>query len=174
MANEFLHSIARHAVHLVSRTLIYFWSLSMGPVCPRIMVSVARPRHVLFAVLVTAGCFILLSSFSFSASNFSPFDRIPESITPELADSISPTYDLSEAVDTPPIPTTNIPGGAHSYGYTIFDNLYLRNGTLYVVTPHRSSFPTLDALIAAPLDMGKDVDLTANDSVYTSSRRCLL
>ncbi|KIK70046.1 hypothetical protein GYMLUDRAFT_150961 [Collybiopsis luxurians FD-317 M1] len=62
------------------------------------------------------------------------------------------------------MPSTQIPGGAHAYGYTLFDNLYLRNGTFYVVTEERSRFPALDALLSAPLDLEKDADLKANDS----------
>ncbi|KAE9403554.1 hypothetical protein BT96DRAFT_878635 [Gymnopus androsaceus JB14] len=124
------------------------------------MVIVARPRHVLFAALATAGCFILLSSFSSTPSVLSPSEA--GVIPPEISGPNPYAYDLPH--DHSQIPSTRIPGGAHSYGYSIFDNLYLRNGTFYVVTADRSRFPSLDALLAVPLDRGVGFDLTANDS----------
>lgn len=64
------------------------------------------------------------------------------------------------------IPCTTIPDGAHSYGFTIFDNLYLRSGTFYVVTAaDPSEFPSRNALIAAPLEKGSNFDQEADDTV---------
>lgn len=132
------------------------------------MVAIARPRHVLIAALVIIGCYSLLSSISSTTSNRSPSEPYPEVIGPELPDSSPPnhhTYDFPEIDMLPGIPSTTIPGGAHSYGYTIFENLYLRNGTLYIVTADPSHFPSLDALLAVPLDRGTEFDLTVNESV---------
>ncbi|KAE9403549.1 hypothetical protein BT96DRAFT_990210 [Gymnopus androsaceus JB14] len=49
--------------------------------------------------------------------------------------------------------STTIPDGAHANGFTIFDNLYLRNGTLFVVTANVEAFPAKEAILSAPLDM---------------------
>ncbi|KAJ7152671.1 hypothetical protein C8R43DRAFT_923814 [Mycena crocata] len=48
---------------------------------------------------------------------------------------------------------TRIPNGAHVHGFTMLDNIYLRNGTFYVVTADRSSFPPLDQLLSRPVGL---------------------
>ncbi|KAJ7053354.1 hypothetical protein C8F01DRAFT_996845 [Mycena amicta] len=48
---------------------------------------------------------------------------------------------------------TTIPNKAHVHGFTVIDNLYLRNGTFYIVAPNASSvFPAPKQLLSAPLD----------------------
>ncbi|KAK1225030.1 hypothetical protein PQX77_012029 [Marasmius sp. AFHP31] len=54
---------------------------------------------------------------------------------------------------------TTIPGGAATHGFTVFDELYLRDGTLYVVTKDRKSFPRLPEILAKPLKMEPGVSL---------------
>ncbi|KAJ7590491.1 hypothetical protein C8J56DRAFT_932994 [Mycena floridula] len=54
---------------------------------------------------------------------------------------------------------TTIPGGAHSHGFTLFNELYLRNGTFYILTSDSSGFPEKRALIARPLERGRKYDL---------------
>ncbi|KAL0061758.1 hypothetical protein AAF712_011361 [Marasmius tenuissimus] len=54
---------------------------------------------------------------------------------------------------------TAIPGGAITHGFTVFDDLYLRDGTLYVVTKDRKSFPRLPEILAKPLKMEPGVSL---------------
>ncbi|KIK62619.1 hypothetical protein GYMLUDRAFT_164784 [Collybiopsis luxurians FD-317 M1] len=106
-----------------------------------------------------------LSQAQWHWSNSSPLKVAPAEISapdiPLYDDSLT---DYREYIDVPYLPSTKIPGGAHSHGFTIFDNLYLRNGTFYVVTTDRESFPTLDALIAAPFDLGSGFDTKANSS----------
>ncbi|KAJ7199384.1 hypothetical protein GGX14DRAFT_373172 [Mycena pura] len=71
------------------------------------------------------------------------------------ADSISPP---------PPKPTltpapwadgwtlTTIPIGTHVPGFTLLDHLYLRNGTFYIVTSDRASFPPREDLLSRPVE----------------------
>ncbi|KAJ7599181.1 hypothetical protein C8J56DRAFT_916015 [Mycena floridula] len=58
---------------------------------------------------------------------------------------------------------TTIPGGAHSHGFTLFNELYLRNGTFYILTSDPSVFPEKRALIARPLEVGRKHDLEPTD-----------
>ncbi|KAF9256391.1 hypothetical protein L218DRAFT_217394 [Marasmius fiardii PR-910] len=45
---------------------------------------------------------------------------------------------------------TTIPKNVSTNGFTIFDNLYLRNGTLFIVTDKRDSFPQLPHILSKP------------------------
>jgi len=60
---------------------------------------------------------------------------------------------------------TVIPGGAHAPGFTVFDRLYLRAGTFYVVTADPSSWPPRRFLIAKPFEIGTGQDLEPTDEV---------
>ncbi|KAJ7053345.1 hypothetical protein C8F01DRAFT_996814 [Mycena amicta] len=55
---------------------------------------------------------------------------------------------------SPPLrPYTTIPNKAHVHGFTVIDNLYLRNGTFYIVAPNASSvFPAPKQLLSVPVD----------------------
>ncbi|KAF8067941.1 hypothetical protein FPV67DRAFT_1416086 [Lyophyllum atratum] len=58
---------------------------------------------------------------------------------------------------------TTIPEGAHVQGFTLLDNLYLRAGILYVVTPDESKFPPARDLLSRPLPMAEHVELEPTD-----------
>ncbi|KAG6863500.1 hypothetical protein C0991_005387, partial [Blastosporella zonata] len=60
---------------------------------------------------------------------------------------------------------TTIPRGELVYGFGLLDRLYLRNGTLYVVTSTPSNFPQKKHIIARPLDRGDGRDLNPTDRV---------
>lgn len=59
---------------------------------------------------------------------------------------------------------TVIPSEAYSHGFTMLDELYLRNGTFYIVTSDVSSFPPRRDLIARPLPRGS-INLDPTDEV---------
>ena len=61
--------------------------------------------------------------------------------------------------------TTTIPGNAHVHGFTVLDDIYLRNGTLYILTSNFSSFPPRRNLISLPQDLGRDEDMEPTDDV---------
>ncbi|KAJ7430813.1 hypothetical protein B0H11DRAFT_2133920 [Mycena galericulata] len=48
---------------------------------------------------------------------------------------------------------TTIPKSAHVQGFTLLDNIYLRNGTFYVVTHDRALFPPRENLLSRPVDV---------------------
>ncbi|KAF5383177.1 hypothetical protein D9615_004897 [Tricholomella constricta] len=58
---------------------------------------------------------------------------------------------------------TTIPDGSHVEGFTLVDNLYLRNGTFYVVTSDVSKFPPVRNMISLPLKLELDVNLEPTD-----------
>ncbi|KAL0576132.1 hypothetical protein V5O48_005850 [Marasmius crinis-equi] len=59
---------------------------------------------------------------------------------------------------------TTIPHNAFTHGFTIFDELYLRDGTLYVVTPNRKSFPRLPDMLAKPIQRKPGVSVVPTSS----------
>ncbi|KAG6856928.1 hypothetical protein H0H87_012179 [Tephrocybe sp. NHM501043] len=67
-----------------------------------------------------------------------------------------------DKVDPPPAigPYTAIPEGAHSPGFTLLDNLYLWNGTFYLITSDVSKFPAVADMISVPRELAENVDLT--------------
>ncbi|KAJ6571535.1 hypothetical protein B0H19DRAFT_988134 [Mycena capillaripes] len=60
---------------------------------------------------------------------------------------------------------TTIPSGAHIHGFTVLDNLYLRNGTFYVVAPDkdRAALPPRDRLLSLPVNLIAWKDMQATD-----------
>ncbi|KAG6835840.1 hypothetical protein H0H93_014055 [Arthromyces matolae] len=58
---------------------------------------------------------------------------------------------------------TTIPTDQFVYGFGIFDRIYLRKGTFYIVTSDPSRFPQRKSIIARPLDSGPDVDRDPTD-----------
>ncbi|KAF9071833.1 hypothetical protein BDP27DRAFT_1321455 [Rhodocollybia butyracea] len=75
-------------------------------------------------------------------------------IHPILGETSRPDLDLTHPKIEVSFPTTSIPHGAHVNGFTIFDNLYLRNGTFFAVSLDPSTFPPKEAILSAPLDLG--------------------
>ncbi|CDO72793.1 hypothetical protein BN946_scf184994.g46 [Trametes cinnabarina] len=63
---------------------------------------------------------------------------------------IKPPKDLPEAVDTShTIPETTIL--SHAPGWTLFQNVYMSNGTMYIVTSRPSSFPDISLMTSTGL-----------------------
>ncbi|KAG6901923.1 hypothetical protein C0995_006634 [Termitomyces sp. Mi166 len=83
-----------------------------------------------------------------------------EKAGPELPNKS--TQSNGQAVDPSSVigPFTVIPEGAYSPGFTLLDNLYLRNGTFYAITKDVSKFPPLADMISAPRELGENVDTT--------------
>jgi len=57
---------------------------------------------------------------------------------------------------------TTIPGSAYTQGITVLDNLYLRNGTLFVLTVDQSKFPSKAEMMGEPI-VRLDLDSAAQD-----------
>ncbi|PPQ78266.1 hypothetical protein CVT25_011725 [Psilocybe cyanescens] len=58
---------------------------------------------------------------------------------------------------------TTIPGGAYIQGLTVLDNLYMRNGTFFVLTSNASKFPSRSDMIAKPLIKAEGISLEPTD-----------
>ncbi|KAG6879082.1 hypothetical protein C0992_005290 [Termitomyces sp. T32_za158] len=77
----------------------------------------------------------------------------------------TPFYASRKSVDLPTSTSieTTIPGNNLVYGFGLLDRLYLRKGTFYIVTSTPSAFPPREHIIARPLDMRPDQDLSPTD-----------
>ncbi|KAF7289787.1 hypothetical protein MIND_01352900 [Mycena indigotica] len=61
-------------------------------------------------------------------------------------------------------PFTSIPNQAHVHGFTVIDNLYLRQGTFYILAPNASQvFPPRRELISRPVESRAGVDSDPTD-----------
>ncbi|KAF8960157.1 hypothetical protein BDZ97DRAFT_2040215 [Flammula alnicola] len=58
---------------------------------------------------------------------------------------------------------TTIPEGAYTQGFTVMDNLYMRDGTFFVLTSDASKFPSRPDMIARPVTKEEGVDLAPTD-----------
>ncbi|KAG6810988.1 hypothetical protein H0H92_009527 [Tricholoma furcatifolium] len=89
----------------------------------------------------------------------------PQEVLADDFDAEGPSHKDASAKDLRPAigPLTIIPKGAHSPGFTILDNLYLRNGTFYVITPDPSKFPPREDMISVPRGLAERIDLTPTD-----------
>lgn len=89
------------------------------------------------------------------------------------------SYADSEPPPSPPPPEnsppdtsiseTTLPGAVHVAGFTIFDRLYVWNGTLYAVTSNAKAFPDLRTVISQPKDRlnGVNIDPTPEVRIIT-------
>ncbi|KAG7086793.1 hypothetical protein E1B28_002721 [Marasmius oreades] len=59
---------------------------------------------------------------------------------------------------------TTIPSDAHTHGFTVFEELYLRDGTLYIMTDNPDSFPPLSHILSQPGRRAAGVSLTPTDN----------
>ncbi|KAJ4468696.1 hypothetical protein J3R30DRAFT_3384682 [Lentinula aciculospora] len=83
-------------------------------------------------------CFQLFNSSNSLRSNLQHLYEVPNS-----GHKSATTYE-----------DTRIARGAHAHGFTLFDNLYLRNGTLFVVSSDLLKFPPRETILSAPLELG--------------------
>ena len=60
---------------------------------------------------------------------------------------------------------TTLPGGAPAPGFTIFDRLYVWNGTIYAVTSNPRAFPRLRYILSQPKDHNAENDLEPTSRV---------
>ncbi|KAJ6484476.1 hypothetical protein C8R47DRAFT_555808 [Mycena vitilis] len=85
----------------------------------------------------------------------------PQYPLPQAAVPVDPLLETNSAG----IRHTTIPSGAHVHGFTVFDNLYLRNGTLYVVASdaERVALPLRERLLSRPVERVGGVGVEATD-----------
>lgn len=69
---------------------------------------------------------------------------------------------LSPTISPASLPTvqngfleTTIPGNAVAHGFTVLDNVYLREGTFFIVTKNESAFPERRFIISRPVALGR-------------------
>jgi len=89
---------------------------------------------------------------------FSRVDRCSHTIPQSI-----PSTFLSPS--TPTVSTETTQPGSNTHGFNLFDNLYLRNGTFYIVTSTPSSFMPRNHIVSRPIPRGEGVDIQATDQV---------
>ena len=113
---------------------------------------------------------LLLPFFSSSwhifdhASNVSmkiPFSRWANQVDGDGEKGFTPP-DLSKSVA---ITETTLPAGAPAPGFTIFDRLYVWNGTIYAVTSDPTTFPQLRYILSQPKNQGEGQNLEPTSRV---------
>ncbi|KAJ7129079.1 hypothetical protein C8R46DRAFT_1363306 [Mycena filopes] len=130
------------------------------------------PRNVRYplAVLAVFTCVVILLRLSFGSSL--GLESLPylRNNSTQSAEQLSPHWPPASAEEDPSdLRHTTIPSGAHVHGFTVLDNIYLRNGTFYVVTANRSTFPPRDRLLSRPIDLGnKDMEPTDEQLQFIS------
>jgi hypothetical protein len=72
---------------------------------------------------------------------------------------------LYPSTSTSTLVETSISGSEHVTGFSLFDRLYLRNGTFFIVTGNISAFPQRSNMIAPANDLGVG-DTRPTDKVY--------
>ncbi|CAK5272741.1 unnamed protein product, partial [Mycena citricolor] len=122
-----------------------------------------RWRSLSALVLVTAAGFLWLFHLFFGSVAASlPFRKSQDHFHWTGTTSTEP--ETTTGRPTTRYPPTTIPSGAHAHGYTLFDHMYLRNGTFYVVTANRSAFPPIPQLLAPPHLLGEKQKQDAGDA----------
>lgn len=76
------------------------------------------------------------------------------------------TTQTQDNIDTAFLSTT-IPRAAHVSGFTVLDNVYLKNGTFFLLTSNQSFFPPRRELLSRPFDLGTP-NMEATDEVQCS------
>jgi len=124
-------------------------------------------RHQFTVLLILSAGFLLL----FSASRLGVVGRAY--MHAQYAPWTNPPPVAAEAVLTlqnTRITETTLPGIVPVTGFTIFDRLYVKNGTLFVVSSKPTAFPEKNRILARPLDTGHGHPLDPTPQVcYLSS-----
>lgn len=107
-------------------------------------------KHKIIVALITGSLLLL-----FFSSSPQIIDHVSMKVPyPPWADRVD---SKGEEAFTPPdlsksaaITETTLPGGAPAPGFTIFDRLYVWNGTIYAVTSDPRAFPQLRYILSQP------------------------
>lgn len=124
-----------------------------------------RRNHALFLAILLFVFFATVhhqfGAFPISVkSGLSEFESHPISEPPSQQQPSQPTQQQANTFQI----TTTVPRHLHVHGFSLLDNVYLRNGTFFILTSKRSSFPPTRNLISVPLESGQD-DLEPTDDV---------
>ena len=83
---------------------------------------------------------------------------------------LKPANHLAQVSSQNNVIETTIPRGAYIQGFTVLDNLYMKNGTFFIVTSDAASkFPLRSSMISKPLIKSAGVDIEPTDQVCAQS-----
>ncbi|KAF9071795.1 hypothetical protein BDP27DRAFT_1446016 [Rhodocollybia butyracea] len=125
------------------------------------MFRVRSRNQALAIILLAASLLLVVPFFTFLSTPFqcsisaTPLSCAKHPVLVEDMQSLpgESSFWPTVAVTETSFPTTCLPQGAHVNGFTVFNNLYLRNGTFFVVSLDSSIFPSREAILSAPLDL---------------------
>ncbi|KIK22693.1 hypothetical protein PISMIDRAFT_102007 [Pisolithus microcarpus 441] len=119
-----------------------------------------KRREVLLFVVVFASLAVLFDLFNVRESLSSGFSGVFFKEAVDLAgDRETWRIHTSWQTDQDAIPQTNI--ALHAPGWTIFDNLYVMNGTIFVVTDKPETIPPRKLLTSTGVEIKNDPELIA-------------
>ncbi|KAJ6476926.1 hypothetical protein C8R45DRAFT_1008269 [Mycena sanguinolenta] len=108
-------------------------------------------------ILATAILLVVYLARSYNASlafkPLVPYAQHDYTTSAPVDSTVSVHYPAIAKAETSGWEETVIPSGAHVHGFTVLDNIYLRDGTFYVVTDDPASFPPRDRLLSRPVEM---------------------
>ncbi|KAJ7362225.1 hypothetical protein DFH08DRAFT_766748 [Mycena albidolilacea] len=124
--------------------------------------ALRSPLTVLGVVTLTAALLVLryLSFDTSLALDLVPYASHNDNSSTRVESAV---YTLASQTTPSGWRETTIPNGAHIHGFTVLDSIYLRNGTFYVVTDNRTSFPPRNRLLSRPVESRAGVDTEPTD-----------
>lgn len=158
-------------------------------------ITVRRDRLAYLGLFIIVVIFLSSSNINFLGSDsetlipYEPPLKAPPADHTTEKDLNTPPHKIGTAGDPPKAPDTDkdkdtdaasqpsaietlttIPDGAHVEGFTILDQLYLRNGTFYLVTSDVSKFPPVRNMLSQPLEMAEGFDPEPTGQVCCSCK----
>lgn len=106
-------------------------------------------KHKIIVALITGSLLLFFSSSPQIIDHVSmkvPYPPWADRVDSKGEEAFTPP-DLSKSAA---ITETTLPGGAPAPGFTIFDRLYVWNGTIYAVTSDPRAFPQLRYILSQP------------------------
>ncbi|KAF8193231.1 hypothetical protein K438DRAFT_1829329, partial [Mycena galopus ATCC 62051] len=130
-----------------------------------------RSPLAIFGVAALATAILLLTYLSFDPSSSLPL--VPYAFNSD--NNITVTESAVYSAPTSKVKTlgweeTMVPNGAHIHGFTVLDNIYLRNGTFYVVTDNGASFPPRNRLSLGRHNKSNTVKIGEGDTEPTDGQ----
>jgi hypothetical protein len=133
-----------------------------------------RSPLTILGVITLAAALWVLTYLSFDASLALPLVPYASHNDNSSTRVESAVYALASQTTPSGWRETTIPNGAHIHGFTVLDSIYLRNGTFYVVTANRTSFPPRDRLLSRPVELRAGADTEPTDEVSLRPLHCVL
>ena len=129
-----------------------------------------RKRKIIVTGLITGSALLLFSSsphiidYVTNASMKAPYSPWASEVDSKGEEA----FTLPDLSKNAAITETTLPGGSPAPGFTIFNRLYVWNGTIYAVTSNPRDFPQLRYILSKPKDQkgGSNLEPTSRVSPW--------